>query len=77
MARNCATDAERDESERSASLCPECDVERGGVHAADCPLRPIYRYEDYLADRYASGDASVFRVCGVFQTFDEPIEPHQ
>lgn len=77
MAQNCAIDAEREPNERSASHCPECDVVRGAVHAADCPLRPILRYDDYLTERYARGDASVFRVSGVFQAFDEPIEPHQ
>lgn len=48
MAAQSATDAERAASERSASLCPECDRTSGQDHAPDCVLRPVLHYADYL-----------------------------
>jgi hypothetical protein len=72
----CATDAERAASVRSA--CPECD--RADRHAFDCVLRPLpvpVPYEDWLADRYTRMDMTVYRIAGQFIAFDEPIEPHQ
>lgn len=72
-AAECATDAERTASARSA--CPEC--ERTDGHTFDCVLRPFYLIEDALADRYSRMDMTVYRIAGQFMAFDEPIEPHQ
>lgn len=70
MTRDIATSAQRSASECSASLCPECDTPPGSPHAIDCPLRPVLRFEEYLANRYARGDAGVFRSAGTFQRYE-------
>lgn len=67
--------AQRSVSERTASVCPECDAPPGGAHAPDCVLRPVLRYEDYLREQYARGDASVYRIAGTFVSISELLDP--
>jgi hypothetical protein len=74
MQRDFATDAQRTASERSANVCPECDATPGSPHAADCPIRPVLRFQEYLAERYARGDAAVYRVGGMFMSREELLD---
>lgn len=77
MTGDSAIDAQRTASERSATYCPECEAPPGTSHALDCPLRPVLRYDDYLAECYARGDASVFRAAGTFLRYEPLLEDHQ
>lgn len=54
--------------------CPECDRAPWTAHAIDCVLRPMVRYEDELAERYARGDGEVYRIAGAFMRISELIE---
>lgn len=71
--RDSATDAERTASGRSA-LCPECESE---PHAAWCVLRPVVQFQDHLAECYSRGDASVFRVAGIYIRYQDPLDDYQ
>lgn len=50
-ARHSVIDAERT---ASTALCAECARAFGQEHAADCVLRPVLRYEDWLRELRAS-----------------------
>lgn len=75
MSRNNAIDAARAPCERTTSACPECDAPSGSPHAPDCVLRPELRYEDFLSERYALGDAAVYRIAGAFVWLPEMLDP--
>ena len=74
MMRDSAIDAQRAASERSASVCPECDAPPGTPHAPDCVLRPKLRYDDYLQQRYAHGDPEIYRIAGRFVAISEFLD---
>ena len=59
-----AIDAQRSASERTASVCPECDAPPGSAHAPDCVLRPKIRYDDSLEQRYGRGDGNIYLAAG-------------
>lgn len=69
-----ATDAERPATERSASRCPECDVDPHSPHAPGCPLRPATSMQDYFREHYACGNASVLRVAGRYADTEPLLE---
>ena len=71
---NSAIDAQRGASERTAFVCPECDAPPGSPHAPDCVMRPKIRFEDYLQQRYARGEATVYRVAGSFRSITELLD---
>jgi len=74
MKADTATDAQRATSERTTSVCPECDAPPGNAHAPDCVLRPALRYQDYLRERYARRDPVVYRIGGEFVPRPEFLE---
>jgi hypothetical protein len=74
MAANSAIDAQRTASERTASVCPECDAPPGSPHAPDCVVRPRVRYDDHLRERYARGDGEVYRIGGQFVSISELLD---
>lgn len=74
MMRNSAIDAQRPASERTASVCPECDAPPGNTHAPDCVLRPKLQYDDYLQQRYAQRDPEVYRIAGTFVAISELLD---